>query len=118
MFRGRVTLPTHAAIELLTAFVLMAVPLAIGLPLDAVITAGVAGVILFGLAVSATETEGRGTLPLSAHATYDSAIALVLIGAALVFGVAGEKGALAFLFAAGIAQLVLNSVTRYTPASR
>ena len=117
MFRGRVTYPLHAALELVTAVALMAVPFAIGLSLDATIAAGVIGVALFGLAVSATDSEGRGTLPISAHAAYDSAIALVLVGAAIAFGLAGEGAALALLLAAGMAQLVLNALTRYSPTS-
>ena len=116
MFRGRVPYPLHAALELVTATALIAVPFAIGLSLDATITAGAVGVVLFGLAISATDSEGRGTLPISAHATYDAAVALVLVGAAVVFGIAGEAPALAFLLAAGIAQLTLNALTRYSPS--
>jgi hypothetical protein len=116
MFRGRVPYPLHAAIELVTAVALIGVPFAIGLSLDATITAGVLGVVLFGLAVSATDSGGRGTLPISAHAAYDAAVAFALIGAAIVFGTAGEGAALAFLLAAGTAQLVLNSLTRYSPS--
>ena len=115
MFRGRVSYPLHAALELITATALIAVPFAIGLSLDATITAVAVGIILFGLAVSATDAEGRGTLPVSAHATYDAAVALVLVGAAIVFGLAGEVPALVFLLAAGIAQLTLNGFTRYSP---
>ena len=115
MFRGRVPYTLHAALELITATALIAVPFAIGLSLDATITAVVVGIILFGLAVSATDSEGRGTLPISAHATYDAAVAFVLVGAALVFGIAGEIPALAFLLTAGIAQLTLNGFTRYSP---
>ncbi len=106
----------HAALELITATALIGVPFAIGLSLDATITAVAVGIILFGLAVSATDSEGRGTLPISAHATYDAAVAFVLVGAAVVFGLAGEVPALAFLLAAGIAQLILNGLTRYTPS--
>ena len=116
MFRGRVSYPLHAALELVTATALIAVPFAIGLSVDATITAGIVGFILFGLAVSATDTAGRGTLPISAHAIYDGAIALVLLGAAIVFGLAGEVPALVFLLAAGVAQLTLNSFTRYSPS--
>ena len=116
MFRGTVSFSLHAALELVTATALIAVPFAIGLSLDATITAFVVGIVLFGLAVSATATEGRGTLPISAHATYDAAVALVLIGAAIVFGLAGEAPALAFLLAAGVAQLTLNGFTRYSPS--
>jgi hypothetical protein len=117
MFRGRVTFPLHAAIELFTASALIGVPFAIGLSMNATITAIVLGTVLFGLAISATAFEGRGTLPISAHATYDAAIALVLVAAAIVFGVAGEASALVFLLAAGIAQLTLNGFTRYSPSS-
>ena len=117
MFRGRVSYPLHAALELITASALIAMPFALGLSLDATITAAVVGVVLFGLAVSATDTHGRGTLPISAHAAYDAAVAFVLIGAGIVFGIAGQETALAFLLAAGTAQLVLNAVTRYSPSS-
>ena len=116
MFRGRVSYALHAALELVTAVVLISVPFAIGLSIDATITAGVLGMVLFGLAVSATDTDGRGTLPISAHATYDAAVALVLVGAAVVFGLAGEVPALALLLLAGVAQLTLNGFTRYSPS--
>ena len=117
MFRGRVSYALHAALELITAVALIAVPFAIGLSINATITAAVLGIFLFGLAVSATDSQGRGTLPISAHATYDAAIALVLIVAAVVFGLLGEVPALAVLLAAGIAQLTLNGFTRYAPAA-
>jgi hypothetical protein len=116
MFRGRVPFALHAALELITAVALLATPFAIGLSADATITAGVIGIVLFGLAVSATDSDGRGTLPISAHATYDAAVALVLVGAAVVFGLAGESSALVLLLSAGVAQLTLNGVTRYAPS--
>ena len=116
MFRGRVPFSLHAALELVTATALIGVPFAIGLSVDATITAGIVGIVLFGLAVSATGSDGRGTLPISAHATYDAAIALVLVAAAAVFGFAGEPAALVFLLVAGIAQLTLNGFTRYSPS--
>ena len=116
MFRGRVSFALHAALELITAVALLAIPFAIGLSIDATITAGVIGMVLFGLAVSATDSEGRGPLPISAHATYDSAVALALVGAAVVFGVTGEIPALVLLLSAGIAQLTLNGFTRYAPS--
>ena len=105
----------HAALELVTAVALIAVPFAIGMSFNAAITAVVIGIVLFGLALSATG-DGRGSLPVSAHAAYDAAIAFVLVGAAVVFGFAGETPALAFLLAAGVAQLTLNALTHYVPA--
>ena len=116
MFRGRVSYPLHAALELITATALIGMPFALGLSADATITAVMLGTVLFGLAVSATASEGRGTLPISAHATYDAALALVLVGAAVVFGLAGEPAALVVLLVAGVAQLTLNGFTRYSPS--
>ena len=116
MFRGTVSYPLHAAFEIVVASALIAIPFAIGLSVDATITAVVLGAVLFTLALTATDNEGRGTLPISAHAAYDAAIALVLIGAAVAFGVAGQSAALVFLLAAGTVQLVLNALTRYTPS--
>ena len=114
MFRGTVPYSLHAALELVTATALIGAPFALGLSVDATITAAVLGALLFGLAVSATG-EGRGALPISAHAAYDAAIGLVLVLSALIFGATGEAAALIFLLATGIAQLLLNSITRYSP---
>ena len=114
MFRGTVPYPLHAALELITATALIGAPFALGLSVDATITAAVLGALLFGLAISATG-EGRGSLPISAHAAYDAAIGLVLVVSALIFGATGEAAALIFLLAAGVAQLLLNSITRYSP---
>ena len=116
MFRGRVSYPLHAALELITASALIGMPFMLGLSFDATLTAAVIGAALFGLAVSATASEGRGTLPISAHAAYDAAIGLVLVVSALIFGATGEAAALIFLLAAGAVQLLLNSVTHYSPA--
>ena len=116
MFRGTVSYPLHAAFEIVVATALIATPFAIGLSVDATITAVVLGAVLFGLALTATDHQGRGTLPISAHAAYDAALALVLIGAGIAFGVAGQPAALAFLLAAGTAQVVLSALTRYTPS--
>jgi hypothetical protein len=115
MVRGRVSYALHAAIELVTAVALLVVPFAIGMSTNAAITAAVLGAALFGLAISATGDDGRGTLPVSAHAAYDAAVALVLVGSAVIFGLSGEPTALAFLLAAGTAQLTLNTLTRYSP---
>ena len=118
MFRGRVSYPLHAAFELITASALICVPFVLGLSFDATLTAAVIGAALFGLAISATgtDTDGRGTLPISAHAAYDAAIGLVLVVSALIFGATGEAAALIFLLAAGAVQLLLNSVTHYSLA--
>lgn len=114
MRRGRLPFPIHTAIELASASALLLVPFAIGLSFGATVTAAVIGSLLFGLAISGTASDGRGTLPLSAHAAFDSLLAFLLIAAAVAFGIAGDQLALALLLAIGALQLVLNSTTSYS----
>ena len=111
-----ISYPTHGAVELLVAAGIMAAPFVIGLGVAATITAVVIGALLFGLGVSATDTGERGTLPINAHAAYDTGIALGLTLVGIVFGIAGSGPALAFFVVAGLVELGLASVTRYTPA--
>jgi hypothetical protein len=111
-----ISYPTHGAFEILVGAGIMAVPFVIGLTTPAVITAVVIGAVLFGLGISATDTGERGTLPISAHAAYDAGIALGLTLVGIVFGIAGSGPALAFFVVAGLIELVLASLTRYTPA--
>ena len=112
-----ISYPTHGAVELLVGLGIMAVPFALGLPVPAVITGVVIGALLFGLGVSATDTGERGTLPISAHAAYDAGIALGLALVGIVFGFVGSGLALAFFVVAGLIELGLASLTRYSPAT-
>ena len=111
-----ISYPTHGAVELLVGFAVMGVPFAIGLATPAVITAVVIGALIFGLGVSASDTGERGTLPISAHAAYDAGIALGLALVGIVFGVVGSGLALVFFVGAGLVELGLASLTRYSPA--
>ena len=76
------------------------------------------GALAVELGVAGTASEGRGTLPISAHAVYDRALALGLFLAAAIFGVTGETEAAPVFAAAGALALVVTSITRYsaTPA--
>ena len=89
-------------------------PVALGLGPAAILTGIVVGVIATGLGIAGTDTQGRGTLPLSAQAVYDRGLAVGLLLAGVMFGLAGEQTALAVFAGAGLAQLVVGGITRYT----
>jgi hypothetical protein len=93
---------------------LFSVPFAIGLSLAAVVTGVVVGVLAIGLGLAGTAPEGRGTIPISAHAVYDAGLAAGLVFTAVAFAATGEAGAAAFFFATGLVQLILSATTRYT----
>ncbi len=102
----------------LGGFALMALPVVLGLGAAAAITGILVGALLIGLAFAGAgqdhATGSRGTIPLGAHALYDRGIALGLILAALVLGIAGDRGAVLFFLGAGLAR----SRSRRAPAIR
>jgi hypothetical protein len=93
---------------------LMAAPLLLQLSMATIVAGTLLGVLTVALGVAGTEHEGRGTLPLSAQAVYDRGLALGLMLAALAFSLADEAtGALLFALA-GIATLLVTTITRYS----
>jgi hypothetical protein len=108
-----ISIPTHALIEIVAAPVLMAAPFVLGFAqATGVVTFGL-GALLLSLAIS-TVTDQR-TIPLSAHADFDYALAVATIVAGLVFGVAtSDPVATAFLVGFGAAHLALTASTRYS----
>jgi hypothetical protein len=94
---------------------LIVLPLVLGLSSAALVTATAIGVIMVGLGIAGTASDGRGTLPISAHAAYDRGLAFGLFAVAILFGVVtGEQSALLFFAAAGLVQLLLGVSTRYS----
>ena len=93
---------------------LIAVPFLLGLDAAPLVTGVIVGILAIALGLAGTEPGGRGTLPLSAQAVYDRGLALGLLLSAGIFGVAGEPEAMALFAVAGIAALVMTSVTRYS----
>jgi hypothetical protein len=94
----------------------MAAPVALGLSPAAAVVGVIVGALMVGLALSSTgmEADGRGTITIAAHHTFDYGIATGLLGAAAVIGSAGDTpGAIVFA-AAALAQLALNLTTRYS----
>ena len=93
---------------------LIAGPALLGAGSAALITGLVLGALAVELGVAGTATEGRGTLPISAHAVYDRALALGLFLAAGNLGLTGETEAAPVFAAAGALALVVTSITRYS----
>ena len=96
---------------------LIGVPFVLGLEAAAIVTGVVIGVLLVALALAGTAPSGRGTLPISAQATYDRGIALGLLIVALVFGIAGQPGAAVLFAVAGLGALIVTSITRYSAST-
>ena len=93
---------------------LIAAPFALDLDASALVTAVGIGGVMVALGLAGTDTSGRGTLPVSAHAVYDRGIALGLVLVAVVFGVADQTEAAVVFGIAGVAALVVTSITRYS----
>jgi hypothetical protein len=110
-----ISLPTHAALELAFGMLVMAAPFVLGFTAAGLVVSVLLGGVIVGLAFSAIPIEGRST-PISAHFAYDRGIAIGLLGAALVLGLAGDLAASIFFAAAALGQAALNVITRYSPA--
>jgi hypothetical protein len=93
---------------------LIAAPFLLGLGTAAFVTGIMLGVLAIELGLAGTDSQGRGTLPLSAQAVYDRGLALGLLLVALIFGLAGEPGALLLFAVAGLLALVVTTITRYS----
>ena len=107
-----ISLPTHAALELLTGLALMVAPFALGFGAGGAVVAVTLGALLAGLGLAASG-EPAG-LRIATHHAFDQAIVVVLIGAALAVALADDRGAALALAAASAAQLALSLVTRYS----
>jgi hypothetical protein len=93
---------------------LMAAPLVLGLAPAVLVTAVAAGAIQVALGLAGTDSEGRGTLPVSVQAVYDRGLATGLFAAGVLFGVAGDQAALLLFGAAGLSVLLVTLTTRYS----
>jgi hypothetical protein len=110
-----ISLPVHAAFEMALGLSLMALPFVLGLGPAGVVAGVLLGALIVGLAAAGGESEGRGTVPIGAHAVYDLGLGLGLVGGGLLFQTAGDSAAAMVFAAAGAALLALSLITRYTP---
>ena len=93
---------------------LIAMPVALSLSASAIVTGIATGILTTALGVAGTDSQGRGTLSVGAQAVYDRGLALGLIAASVLFGLAGDRSALALFGALGLAVLTVAAGTRYT----
>lgn len=106
---------TRSALMIAGGTAMSLLPLALGLSDAAVVSALAIGALTVGLGIAGTASDGRGTLPISAHAAYDRGLALGLFLVAILFGTVGnERAALAFFGVAGAIQLFIGVSTRYS----
>ncbi len=107
-----IPISAHATIEIVAAPVLMAAPFLFGFGVGAAAITFALGAMLMGLAIT-TVTE-ESSIPLSAHAGFDYAFALLTIFAGVSIGLATSAVApTIFLAGFGVAHLVLTASTRY-----
>jgi hypothetical protein len=93
---------------------LMGLPFVLGLSPAVVVTGTAVGALQIALGVAGTDSQGRGTLPVSVQAVYDRGLALGLLAAAVLFGAVGDRAALFLFGAAGVAVLAVTVTTRYS----
>ena len=111
-----IPLSMHGAIEVLAAPAIMAAPFILGFGEFATVIAVAFGALLLTVALQ-LESPGR-TVPLSAHAGFDYALAFVAVFAGLAIAIAdGAWAESAFLVGIGVAQVALTASTRFS-ASR
>ena len=108
-----IPISAHSVIEIVGAPLLMAAPFVLGFGHLAGALTFALGAMLMGLAVSTTSDQR--TIPLSAHASFDYAIAVATVVTGVLVGIAGgEPLATAFLVGFGVAHLVLTASTRFS----
>ena len=105
---------SRAALLIVAGSALIAGPFLLGLDAPALVTGVIVGALAIALGLAGTEPGARGSLPVSTQAVYDRGLALGLMLSAVIFALFGEPEAMALFAAAGLAALVMTSVTRYS----
>jgi hypothetical protein len=103
-----ISLPIHAALELVLGLALLAGPFVFGLEPAGLVAAFSLGVVVVGLALA-----GPDSLPVSAHQSFDLALVAALCGGGLGLAVSGDLAAGLLLSVIGGLQLGLLTLTRW-----
>ena len=113
--RGAIPLSAHGAIEVVAGPAIMIAPFALGFGTVASAICVAVGAILLGLSL---QLEGpRRTIPLSAHASLEYALAVVAVAAGIGLAIAADAASeAAFLVGIGVAQAMLTATTRFSAA--
>jgi hypothetical protein len=104
-----ISLPIHAALELVLGLALLAGSFAFGLEPAGLVAAFSLGVVIVGLAL-----VGPDSLPVSAHQSFDLALVAALGGGGLGLAASGDLAAGLLLSVIGGLQLGLLTLTRWT----
>src|SRR4051794_7948475 len=92
---------------------LIVVPAALSLSSAVIVTGIAAGGLAMALGLAGTDNQGRGTLSLSAQAVYDRLLALALLSAGVLFGLAGQRHELELFGVLGLSTLLVAAPPRY-----
>lgn len=106
----------HGALEVTLAPAIMAAPFVLGAGQIATAVAVVIGAVLLGSALSLVGE--RRTVPLSAHAGFDYALAYVALIGGVIAGLTGDVPGMILLVGVGAAQALLTATTRFSFAPR
>jgi hypothetical protein len=108
-----IPLTAHGAIEALAAPAVMVAPFVLGFSAAATVVSVALGALLLTVAL---QVEGpRRTVPLSAHAGFDYALASIAVSAGLAIALAtGAWAESVFLVGIGVAQVALTASTRFS----
>jgi hypothetical protein len=104
----------RSGLLVLAGSALIAVPFLLGLDAAPLVTGVLVGSLAIALGLAGTEPGSRGSLPLSSQAIYDRGLALGLILSAGLFALFSQFEAMALFAVAGLAALIMTSVTRYS----
>ena len=109
----RVPLSIHGALEVLAAPAIMAAPFLLGFEPTATVLCVGFGAVLLGMALQLEGSER--TIPLSAHAGFDYALATAAAAGGIAIGLTSSDWAAAsFLTGIGAALATLTASTRFT----
>lgn len=107
----RIPFAAHGAVEFPLGLALMAAPFLLGADPVAAVVAVALGALIAGVALTSI---GGSRLPLSAHESYDLALALGGAGSAVALAVAGHGAVAVAVLVASLSLLALSLATRYS----
>jgi hypothetical protein len=96
---------------------LILIPVPAGAGAAAIVISLLVGVVAVAVGLAGTASEGRGTLPLSAQAGFDRALAVVLFVLAAGFGLAGDSAAAATFAGTGALAVGVTGATSYSASA-
>ncbi|MDO9407685.1 hypothetical protein [Patulibacter sp.] len=110
----RIPFAAHGAIEFPLGLALMAAPFLLGADPAGTVISVALGVLIAGVALTSVGGPRASTLPLSAHESYDQALALGGVGGAAALAVVGQSAVAVAVLVCSLALLVLSAATRYS----